>query len=70
MNRSLKKQNPRSLGLSRVCWISPIGRENSVVPGTGLEPASRKAADFRHTTSFDAARIALRAFVRWTMPSP
>ncbi len=28
-----------------------------MVPGTGLEPASREAADFRHTTSFDAARI-------------
>ncbi len=25
-----------------------------MVPGTGLEPASREAADFRHTASFDA----------------
>lgn len=41
-----------------------------MVPGTGLEPASREAADFRHTTSFDAARVISRAFVRWTMPSP
>lgn len=34
-----------------------------MVPGTGLEPASREAADFRHTASFDAgdARIAVRA---------
>ena len=33
-----------------------------MVPGTGLEPASREAADFRHTTSFDAdaARYAQR----------
>jgi hypothetical protein len=34
-----------------------VSRE-ALVPGTGLEPASREAADFRHTTSFDAARIA------------
>lgn len=36
----------------------------SMVPGTGLEPASREAADFRHTASFDAgdgATIAVRA---------
>lgn len=34
-----------------------------MVPGTGLEPASREAADFRHTASFDAddARIVVRA---------
>lgn len=34
-----------------------------MVPGTGLEPASREAADFRHTASFDAddARIIVRA---------
>lgn len=33
------------------------------MPGTGLEPASREAADFRHTASFDAgdASIAVRA---------
>ncbi|WP_233196186.1 hypothetical protein [Trinickia soli] len=38
-------------------------RNISMVPGTGLEPASRKAADFRHTASFDAgdANIAVRA---------
>lgn len=35
-----------------------------MVPGTGLEPASREAADFRHTASFDAgegAKLAVRA---------
>jgi len=40
------------------------------VPGTGLEPASREAADFRHTASFDVAETSASAFVRWTMPSP
>lgn len=35
---------------SEICW------NNYLVPATGLEPVSREAADFRHTTSFDAAR--------------
>ncbi len=29
--------------------------EQGMVPGTGLEPASPKAADFLHTASFDAS---------------
>jgi len=41
-----------------------------MVPGTGLEPASREAADFRHTASFDADDVCASSFVRWTMPSP
>ena len=27
-----------------------------MVPGTGIEPAGRKAADFHHTASFNARR--------------
>ena len=34
-------------------WMRTNGNI-SLVPGTGLEPASREAADFRHTASFDA----------------
>jgi hypothetical protein len=48
-------------------------RNISLVPGTGLEPASLSAADFHHTASFDAGAdhpIASSPFVRWTMPSP
>ena len=29
----------------------------ALVPATGIEPVSREAADFRHTTSLDAARF-------------
>ncbi|WP_338927379.1 hypothetical protein IHE33_12955 (plasmid) [Mycetohabitans endofungorum] len=31
----------------------------ALVPGTGLEPASREAADFLHTTPFGAAGLAM-----------
>ncbi|MEM5448023.1 hypothetical protein [Paraburkholderia guartelaensis] len=55
----MQMKNPRSLKLSRVSGIQRHSLEQQhLVPGTGLEPASRKAADFRHTTSFDAARHA------------
>jgi len=29
-----------------------------------------KAADFRHTASFEAGIVETMPFVRWTMPSP
>jgi len=64
--RRLRISLPKSPRALRSC----AQNKDVMVPGTGLEPASREAADFLHTTSFDAARVSSRAFVRWTMPSP
>jgi hypothetical protein len=40
-------KNPRSIAASRVQGISGNRTEYNLVPGIGLEPASREAADFK-----------------------